>query len=143
MNQLKQQLANLPTRIINGQPYLSYLAVTNTVAAFLFPGQSSEQIDEAAYQQILETADRLCRQLGYAEVVKLTPPTVTLADMGLYWSSAPTRTESEAEPEDNIIFIGPGRAEMMQEGLLLDARLSQLGLDEVHPAAFQDSCYRF
>ena len=131
MNQLKQQLADLPTRLINGQPYLSYLAVTNTAAAFLFPNHSSEQIDEAAYQQILETADMLCRQLGYVEVVKLTPPTVTLADMGLYWSSAPTHKESEAEPEDDIIFIGPGRAEMMQEGLLLDARLSHLGLDEV------------
>ena len=142
MNQLKQQLADLPTRIIHGQPCLSYLAVTNTVAAFLFPNHSSEQIDEAAYQQILETADRLCRQLGYVEVIKLTPPTVTLADMGLYWSSAPSPAESEAEPEDDIIFIGPGRAEMMQEGLLLDAghpagALSQLGLDEVTQQHFK------
>jgi hypothetical protein len=129
MNQLKQQLADLPTRIIHGQPHLSYLAVNNTVAAFLFPEQAPEQIDEAAYQRILETADTLCRQLGYQTVVKLTPPEVTLTDMGLYWSSAPS--SSAAEPESDIIYIGPGRAEMMQEGLLMDARLSQLGLDEV------------
>ncbi|MCB8943985.1 MAG: hypothetical protein H6658_09540 [Ardenticatenaceae bacterium] len=137
MNQLKQQLADLPTLTVNGQPHLSYLAATNTVAAFLFPEQSSEHIDETAYQHILETADRLCRQLGYVEVVKLTPPTVTLADMGLYWSSAPSSTEPVVEPEDDIIFIGPGRAEMMQEGLLLDARLSQLGLDEVTQQHFK------
>lgn len=137
MNQLKQQLTELPKHIFNGQPYLAYKAVTNTVAAFLFPDCSSEQIDEAAYKQILETADRLCRQLGYVEVIKLTPPTVTLADMGLYWSSVPSHPESEPEPASNIIFMGPGRAEMIQDGFLLDARLSQLGLDEVTQQHFK------
>jgi hypothetical protein len=66
--------------------------------------------------------------LGYQEVMKLTPPAVALSDMGLYWSAASSPTP---EPEPHIIHVGPGRVEMLEDGLLLDARLSQLGLNEV------------
>lgn len=37
----------------------------------------------------------------------------------------------EAEPDFPIIHTGPGRIDMLADGLLLDVRLSQLGLDEV------------
>lgn len=86
----------------------------------------------AAYQTILETADSLCREMGYRSVVKLTPPTIPFADMGLYWSTQPeTITQEESDAEPSLIHMGPGRVEMLKEGLLLDARLSQLGVDEV------------
>jgi hypothetical protein len=102
------------------------------VAVFLFPTLPSDQIDEAGYRRILETAANLCHELGYHEVVKLTPPDVPFADMGLYWTAEPDPTPSLAsEPEADIVYAGPGRVEMMQDGLLLDVRLSQLGLDEV------------
>jgi hypothetical protein len=48
--------------------------------------------------------------------------------MGLYWTAV---SQSAPEPDPVIIHTGPGRAELMQDGLLLDAGLSQLGLDEV------------
>lgn len=128
MEKLKQQLAALPAKKIKGQPYLSYQAVTDTVAAFLFPSLPAEQMDAAAYQRILETADTVCHELGYQEVVKLTPPDVEFSDMGLYWSTAP---QGDGEPEPFLIHAGPGRIEMIEEGLLLDAHLNQLGLEEV------------
>jgi hypothetical protein len=132
MNSLKDQIAALPTAAVGGQQYLSYQAATDTVAAFLFPTHPTDEMDAAGYQHILETADTLCRELGYQEVVKLTPPDVDFSDMGLYWSTEPTPAPSPApKPEPDIIHVGPGRVEMMQDGLLLDARLSQLGLDEV------------
>lgn len=91
-----------------------------------------------AYQQILETADTLCRELGYQQVVKLTPPDVAFSAMGLYWSAEPTPApQPEAEPDPLVIHAGPGRIGMLADGLLLDAGhpqdapLSQLGLDEV------------
>ena len=132
MNQLKKQLAQLPPILVGEQPYLSYQAVTDTVAAFLYPEgfstHSADQMDAAAYQRILETADLLCRELGYQEVVKLTPPDIEFSDMGLYWS---TSTQVNVEPEPALIHAGPGRVEMLKEGLLLDARLSNWGLEEV------------
>ena len=136
MEELKTRLARLPVQTIDGKNYLSYQAVTNTVAAFLFPNgrfsQSGDQMGAAAYQMVLETADSLCRDMGYCSVVKLTPPTIPFADMGLYWSTeSKTIAQEESEPEPAIIYVGPGRVEMLEEGLLLDARLSQLGLDEV------------
>jgi len=132
MEKLKNDLATLPAVTLSGETYLSYQAVTNAVAAFLFPTRPTEQITEAEYQHILETADFLCRQLGYQSVLKLTPPHVALADMGLYWSTKPVHiSQSSPEPDTIVIHAGPGRAEMMKEGHLLDARLSQLGLDEV------------
>lgn len=136
MEDLKTRLTALPVQMIDGKGYVSYQAVTDTVAAFLFPNgrfsQLGGQMDAAAYQTVLETADSLCRKMGYRSVVKLTPPTIPFADMGLYWSTEPeTTAQEETDPEPAIIFIGPGRVEMLEEGLLLDARLSQLGLDEV------------
>ncbi len=132
MEQLKTRLAALPTQLVDGSPYLSYQAVTDTVAAFLFPNLAIVQMAAAAYQQILETADTLCRELGYQQVVKLTPPDVAFSAMGLYWSAEPAASpQPEAESDPLVIHTGPGRIEMLAEGLLLDARLSQLGLDEV------------
>ena len=140
MKKLKMQIAALPTIPVDGETYLSYQAVTNTVAAFLFPPGTAthptEQMDAAEYQHVLETADTLCRELGYASVVKLAPPTVPFSEMGLYWTAAeapPSGDVSQPEPESVpvLIHVGPDRVEMMQDGLLLDARLSRLGLDEV------------
>lgn len=87
MEQLNKRLADLPLLKVGDKSYLSYQAVTEKVAAFLFPDRSSDQIDETGYRQILETADSLCREQGYTEVVKLTPPDVQLSDMGLYWTA--------------------------------------------------------
>lgn len=128
MEKLKNRIAALPIIMVGGETYLSYQAVTDTVAAFLFPTLPADLIDEAGYQRILETADSLCRELGYVEIVKLTPPEVPLNQMGLYWSTAP---QPIPEPDPVVIHVGPSQVEMMQDGLLLDARLSQLGLDEV------------
>jgi hypothetical protein len=148
MEKLKNHLAALPTIMVGGETYLSYQAVTDTVAAFFFPQGTSthptDQIDAAGYQRILETADSLCRELGYAEVVKLAPPVVPFSEIGLYWtatsaslSTGVSQPPTEAEPV--LIHAGPDRIEMIQEGLLLDVRLSHpsallrtsLGLEEV------------
>ena len=141
MQTLKSQLARLPTRPGANQPHLACQAVTETVAAFLFPGQAADQIDAAGYRQILETADTLCRELGYQSVVKLTPPTVPFSDAGLYWTTPPHPTvpPAGATEVETVIIAGPGRVAMLAEELLLDARLSKpsallrtnLGLDEV------------
>jgi hypothetical protein len=158
MEKIKTQIQQLPTVTAGEQAYLSYNAVTDTVAAFLFPNHAANQIDAAGYQRILETADTLCHELGYVEIIKLTPPDVPFNQMGLYWAQAEATTtsttdaasalstssatdaasalsagvpQSTPEPESVIIHAGPGRVEMMQDGLLLDARLSQLGVDEV------------
>ncbi|MFO7683905.1 MAG: hypothetical protein R6X34_28065 [Chloroflexota bacterium] len=136
MENLKTKLAVLPSHMVGSSRYLSYQAVTDTVAAFLFPHSSTDQMDAAAYQRVLETADTLCRQLGYQEVVKLTPPDVDFSAMGLYWSAAP---QADTDPAPIVIHAGPGPVEMLADGLLLDARLShpstllwtRLGLDEV------------
>jgi hypothetical protein len=139
MNHLQAQIAALPTQTVGGATYLSYEAVTDAVAAFLFPPgtptpHSTEAIDAAQYQQILETADTLCRALGYQEVVKLAPPDVPWAAMGLYWTTAAPPIPST---EPVLIHVGPSRAEMMAEGLLLDGRLGQLGLDEISRQHFK------
>lgn len=140
MKKLKTQIAALPTIQVDGEIYLSYLAVTNTVAAFLFPQRTpthpTSQMDAAGYQRVLETADTICRELGYASVVKLAPPTVPFSEMGLYWTAAaathsPDVPQLTTEEEPVLIHAGPDRIEMIQEGLLLDARLSRLGLAEV------------
>ncbi|WP_420640501.1 hypothetical protein [Candidatus Leptofilum sp.] len=140
MKKLKTQIAALPTIQVDGETYLSYQAVTNTVAAFLFPQgpptRPTDQMDAVGYQRVLETADTLCRELGYASVVKLSPPTVPFSEMGLYWTAAAAArsagvSQPAAEAEPVLIHAGPDRIEMIQEGLLLDARLSRLGLAEV------------
>jgi hypothetical protein len=82
MEELKRQLADLPRMRLGQAEYLAYRAVADTVAAFLLPGGPSDEIGGADYQHILETADIFCRELGYTQVVKLTPP-----DVPLYQSS--------------------------------------------------------
>lgn len=126
MNELKDPVAALPALVVEGRTYLSYQAVTDTVAAFLFPATPSGQIDEAQYRRILETADAVCRELGYMEVVRLAPPQVPFSAVGLYWRQA-----LPAPPEDEDDKIIPGRVEARQAGRLVDARLSRHGLDEV------------
>lgn len=143
MNELKTRLAALPTIALGGRPYLSYQAVTDTVAAFLYPnGQTAAHpapsMDAAAYQRILETADTLCGALGYTNVVKLTPPDVALSAAGLYWTAvAPESPAPTVDLEPVLIHVGPGPAEMLADGLLLDARLGRLGLDEVSRQHFK------
>ncbi len=144
MNTLQTQIAALPTLALGGRPYLSYQAVTDTVAAFLFPQSDApfphpaRAMDATAYQRILETADTLCRELGYTAVVKLTPPDVALAAAGLYWTAvAPEPPAPVPDPEPVLIHVGPGPAEMLADGLLLDARLGRLGLDEVSRQHFK------
>lgn len=142
MNQLKVAITALPPLEVGGRRYLSYQAVTDTVAAFLFPDGDPASPhpagggDTAAYQRILETADRLCRELGYAEVVKLTPPAVPLTALGLYWAAGPANLAVEAD-ELPLIHAGPSPAELLADGLLLDTHLSRLGLDEVSRQHFK------
>ena len=133
MEELKFRLATLPTVRLGKDKFLSYQAVTNQVAAFLLPGVPADEIGGADYQHILETADTLCRELGYTQVVKLTPPDVPLNQMGLYWSK-----ERQGQSEPEVIIAGPGRVEALQDGHLLDARLSSSGFGRGHPAALQD-----
>jgi hypothetical protein len=77
----------------------------------------------------METADAVCRELGHADVTRLTPPQVPFPAMGLYWRQAmPAPQEDE---DDEIIIAGPGLVEALQPGWLVDARLSRHGLDEV------------
>ena len=85
MRNLTETLAALPTIALGGRPHLSYRAVVDAVAARLYPDTAAGDIDEAAYRRVLETADRLCRALGYREVVRLTPPQGDLAGWG--WSA--------------------------------------------------------
>jgi hypothetical protein len=128
MEKLKNHLADLPTLPVGGEDYLSYQAVTDAVAAFLFPTHPTGQIDEADYQRILETADTLCQELGYTDVVKLTPPDVPLNQTGLYWQRG---TPGQAAVDIEIILAGPGLVEELEDGRLVDVHMSRLGLDEV------------
>ncbi|MCI0579951.1 MAG: hypothetical protein L0332_24080 [Chloroflexi bacterium] len=130
MDNLKDHIASLPTITVGDERYLSYQAVSDLVADCLYPTLPADQIDEIAYRRILETADTLCRELGYTWIEKLSPPAVPLNQMGLYWALSPEDTNGE---DDGVMVIvaGPGLVEELQAGRLLDARLSQLGLDEV------------
>jgi len=108
MTTLYDEIAGIPPHQIAGNPHLHlpYQAVTDKVAAFLFPDQPLNDIGAAQYRQILERAEQICRQLGYSQLVKLTPPAVPLAEAGLYWQNqSPSPTPAD--------------------------RLSQLGLDEL------------
>lgn len=141
MNQLKAAITALPTLEVGGRRYLSYQAVTDKVAAFFFANGAAPhptgELDTAAYQRILETADQLCRELGYVEVVKLTPPTVPLTALGLYWAAGPSNPVAAEADEATLIHAGPSPAEMLADGLLLDPQLSRLGLDEVSRQHFK------
>lgn len=105
MEALKEKIMTLPTITVGNQTYIAYQAVTDIVVAFLFPALPSNQIDEAEYQSILETAAFLCRELGYSNVGKLMPPDVSVAQTGLYFCIPPPKQEME------IIMAGPGRME--------------------------------
>jgi hypothetical protein len=125
---IKEAIRQLPPIEVDGRRHLPYQAVTDIVAAVLFPNLLPAAIDEAAYRQILETAGAVCGELGYGATVKLTPPAVPLAEAGLYWA---TTAVTPAEEAPVVVIAGPTTAEMLAEGALLDARLSGLGLDEV------------
>jgi hypothetical protein len=129
MKDLKTHLAALPTVTANGRTYLSYQAATDCVAAFLFPSLPPEHIDEAGYQRILETADRLCRELGYTAVTRLAPPAVPLHQTGLYWTEAePEKPDSADTGQDEPFIIDAtlSRVEEWQAGRLVDARIAHL-----------------
>ena len=132
MDQLNERIATLSTIQVGGRSYLSCQAVTDAVAAFLFPGVAPAEIGADDYRQILEQAEAVCRALGYNSVEKLVPPAVPFPAMGLYWVQGPADfVEEAAFFEEDLIIAGPGRVAELQAGRLLDARLSQLGLDEV------------
>jgi hypothetical protein len=129
MKDLKTQLAALPTVTASGRTNLSYQAATDCVAAFLFPSLPPNQIDEAGYQRILETADRLCRELGYTAVTRLSPPAVPLHQTGLYWTEAdPEKPDSADTGQDEPFIIDAtlSRVEEWQAGRLVDARIAHL-----------------
>jgi hypothetical protein len=129
MKDLKTQLAGLPAVTANGRNYLSYQAATDCVAAFLFPSLPPEQIDEAGYQRILETADQLCRELGYTAVTRLAPPAVPLHQTGLYWTEAdPEKSDSADTGQDEPFIIDAtlSRVAEWQAGRLVDARIAHL-----------------
>jgi len=128
MEQLKAELKKLPIITVGERSYLSHQMAVNRTAVFLFPDHTPEQIDAAQYKRILKTVDTACRELGYPTIEKLTPPDVAFSEIGLYFGTLmPESTPAETE----IIMVGPGRVEALQDGSLLDARLTQLGVDEV------------
>ena len=131
MEQLRTEIGSLPITMVGGINHLSYQAVTNQVAAFLLPGVSADEIGGADYQHILETSDTLCRELGYTQVVKLTPPDVPLNQMGLYWSK-----ERPGESGSDVIVAGPGRADVRagNPGLYGENQLRAEALPPFHDA---------
>lgn len=134
-NALQQRLAALPTHQDGQTTYLAQRAVTDVVAAHLFPGAESTAMDAAAYQQVLETADAACGVLGYGRLVKIGPPLVPLAAAGLYWVK-----EAVVEPplaERLIIDADAGVGAALADGDLLDARTHRLGLDEISRQHFK------
>ncbi len=128
MDKLKAELNKLPTISVGERVYISHQTAVNTTAVFLFPDHAPEQIDAAQYEHILKMADTACREMGYPTIEKLTPPDVEFSEIGLYFGTPVL----EPEPHEvEMVMVGPGRVEALQDGGLLDARLSQLGVDEV------------
>lgn len=111
--------------------YLPIQAVTDAVAAFLFPDYA-DQMDEETYQKVVETAVSTCHALGY-EHVELKPPDVPFSKLGCYWLiNPPDEAVEETNIDDLELICGSsGMAELLADGLLLDARLSPLDLEEV------------
>ena len=128
MDKLKAELNKLPTVRVGERRYISHQTAVNTTAVFLFPDHTPEQIDAAQYEHILKTADTTCREMGYPTIEKLTPPDVAFTEIGLYFG---TPMPEEVSLGSEIIMVSPVRVEVLQDGTLLDARLSQLGVDEV------------
>jgi hypothetical protein len=110
--EMRNHIAALPAITAGGKNYLSHQAVTNAVAAFLFPTLSLDQIDEVGYRCILETADSLCHELGYAGIVKLAPPEVPFNQTGLYWAkgSMADKADNNRRFELGYIVMTPGVA---------------------------------
>lgn len=96
---LQEAVSRLPAVVVAGRPHLAYQTVTDLVAAHLFPHTPPAGIDETAYQQILETADSLCRVLGYTTVTRLAPPHVPIQEAGLYWRLAVGDDAGQVAPE--------------------------------------------
>lgn len=130
MNETKaHEPADLLPITVDGRNYLSYQAVTDKVAAFLFPTLPPAEIDEAAYRRILETADQLCQELGYTAVTRLSPPAVPLHQTGLYWTQADPEKPGvvdTVQDEPFVIDAGISRAEEWRDGRLVDARIAHL-----------------
>jgi len=100
MIQLEDQITQLTTITIDNQSYLPFEAVTDTVAAFLFPNHT-DQMDEVTYQQVVETAVMTCHALGYKHV-ELKSPNVPFSNMGRYWLMNPpdeNMAETAVAPE--------------------------------------------
>ncbi len=132
MDTLKNKITSLPTISVGKHSYLPCQAVTDIVAAFLFP-EHGDQMNEVTYQQILETAVSTCQTLGYQQI-ELMPPNVTLSEMGQYWLMNPPPAEAELEefPAEELIIAGSGgMVEMLEDGFLIDARLGLLDVAEV------------
>ena len=128
MDKLKLELKKMPIIIVGERSYVSHQTAVNTTAVFLSPDHAPEQIDATQYKHILQTADTACREMGYPVIEKLTPPDVAFSEIGLYFG---TPIPEAAPEETEMIMVGSGRVEALQEGTLFDARLSQLGVDEV------------
>lgn len=132
MDSLKNKITGLPPITVGDHHYLPTQAVTDAVAAFLFPDHA-DQMDEVTYQQVVETAVSICHTLGYKQI-ELKPPDVPLSNRGRYWLMNPS-AENVVE-ETNFDDLEPlcgssGMAELLEDGLLLDARLTPLDLEEV------------
>ncbi len=134
MDELKAELKKLPIVRVGERSYISHQTAVNTTAVFLFPNHTPEQIDAAQYEHILKTADTACCEMGYPVIEKLTPPDVQFSEIGLYFG---TPIPESPPPDTEIVMVGPGRVEALQDGHLLDARLSQLGVDEVTQQHFK------
>jgi len=128
MEQLKAELKKLPIITVGERSYISQQTAVNETAVFLFPDHAPEEINAAQYKHILQTADTACRELGYPTIEKLMPPDVEFSEIGLYFG---TPMPEVAPAEAEIIIVGPGRVEALQDDSLLDARLTQLEVDEV------------
>lgn len=128
-NDLVQQITALPVYQDDGDDYLAQRAVTDVVAAHLFPGQGSAAIGAAEYQQVLETTDAVCRGLGYGRLVKVGPPHVPLGAAGLYC----LKEAAVAQPAVEAFFLDAdaGVTAALMAGDLFAARMHQLGLEEI------------
>ncbi len=132
MDSLKNKITGLPPITVGDHHYLLTQAVTDAVAAFLFPDHA-DQMDEETYQQVVETAVSTCHMLGYKHV-ELKPPDVPLSTMGHYWlmNSSDENVVEEASCDALEPICGSsGMVELLEDGLLLDVRLSPLDLEEV------------
>ena len=130
MTPLAQRVSAMPTIDVGGQPHLNHKAATDIVAAFLFQDIPPEEIGEKDYQKILEVVDATCQALGYHELVKLTPPDVSMRAAGLYWTTV-------SEEALTVIHASPTTREMLADGQLIDPGLAALGVDEVSRQHFK------